>query len=205
MWWRGLIWYPKIHHRVHNSPQPVPFLSQMNPVHTFPPCFPKIHSNIILLFTPRSSQWHISFRFYDHNFARISHLTHANYMSRPCRSHNIGEVYKLRSSSLCSLLQPLVTSSLLRPNILPDVLTKHQDFVVVIFFLKCIYFSPLQWEVTREARIMTWMPRMRRCFSQGDVTSSIVARFTDCRLLLLLRGPCGTWRDSRDENMNGCY
>jgi hypothetical protein len=33
------------------------YLSQMNPIRIFPPCFPKIHSNIILPFTFRSSEW----------------------------------------------------------------------------------------------------------------------------------------------------
>jgi hypothetical protein len=33
----------------------IPILSQMNPVHTFPPYFSKVHSNIILPFIPVSS------------------------------------------------------------------------------------------------------------------------------------------------------
>jgi len=31
----------------------------------FPPCFPKIHSNIILASTPRSSEWSLPFLFSD--------------------------------------------------------------------------------------------------------------------------------------------
>jgi hypothetical protein len=34
----------------------------MNPIHSFYPYFPKIHFNIILPSTPRSSQWPLSFR-----------------------------------------------------------------------------------------------------------------------------------------------
>jgi len=40
-----------------------PILSQMNPVHTFPPCFPKIHSNIILPSKLSSSEWSLPFKF----------------------------------------------------------------------------------------------------------------------------------------------
>jgi len=39
---------PKAHYHVNKSPTPDPILRQMNPVHNFPPYFPKISSNIIL-------------------------------------------------------------------------------------------------------------------------------------------------------------
>jgi len=38
---------PEVHCHFHNSPPPVPILSHINPIHTFPHYFPNMHSNII--------------------------------------------------------------------------------------------------------------------------------------------------------------
>jgi hypothetical protein len=52
--------YPSVHYRVHRSPSLVPILSQTNPIYAI---VLKIHLNIILPCTPRSSKWHGSLRF----------------------------------------------------------------------------------------------------------------------------------------------
>jgi len=44
---RRLLWNPKVHYRVHNSPPLVPIVNQKNLVQTIPPYFSEIHSNII--------------------------------------------------------------------------------------------------------------------------------------------------------------
>jgi hypothetical protein len=45
-----------------------PLLRQMSPAHNLPFCFPRIHCNITLLSTPRSSKWSPPFRFCDEMF-----------------------------------------------------------------------------------------------------------------------------------------
>jgi hypothetical protein len=80
-----LLWNPQVHYRIHNNPPLVPILSQMHPVHTHPPYFPK---TLIILSSHLSlvkSSGIFFFRFTDQNFVCISHLSHACHM--PLQSH----------------------------------------------------------------------------------------------------------------------
>jgi hypothetical protein len=43
----SILWNPEVHYRVHESPPPVPILSQTKSVHTTPSYLSKIHPNII--------------------------------------------------------------------------------------------------------------------------------------------------------------
>jgi hypothetical protein len=59
----GILQNPTVHYHVNNSPLLVPILSQMNPVHTLPSSFFKIHFNVILSLMPRSYTRTSSFTF----------------------------------------------------------------------------------------------------------------------------------------------
>jgi hypothetical protein len=71
-WEARLLQMLKLHYHVHNNPSMDPIVSHMNPVHTFPPHFPKTHSDIFPS-TSRSSAWSFPFRFSDQNVVWISY------------------------------------------------------------------------------------------------------------------------------------
>jgi hypothetical protein len=73
-----LLWNPKVRYRVRKSPSLVLILSQMNPVHTFPPS--SITSTLIL-----HSKWSLPFTVSNQNAKCISCLSDPCYM--PCPSH----------------------------------------------------------------------------------------------------------------------
>ena len=73
-----ILWNPKVHYHIHKSPPPVPFLSQINPVHGFIPLL-EYSFNIILSPISRSSKWSLSLRFPHQNQVYTSPVPHVRH------------------------------------------------------------------------------------------------------------------------------
>jgi hypothetical protein len=73
--WRFITSFTSIHH-----------MSQIDSVHTSPPYFLKIHFNIILPSTPRSSKWPLCLRSRQQNPVRTSPVSNTCHTPRPSHS-----------------------------------------------------------------------------------------------------------------------
>jgi hypothetical protein len=80
-----ILWNPKVHYRIHNSPPPVPILSHINPIQASSSHFLNIHFNIIVSYTSGSFKWSFHSSFPTKTlFAPL--LSHSGYMPLPSHS-----------------------------------------------------------------------------------------------------------------------
>ena len=111
-----ILWNPKVHHCIHNSPPPAPILNQIKPVHV-PAPIPASRRSILILSS------HLLLDIPSGSFPQVSppescvHLCSPPYVLHATRII-FGEEYRSLRSSVCSLLHSSVPSSLLGPNIL---------------------------------------------------------------------------------------
>ena len=123
-----ILWNSRVHYRTHKRPPPVLVLGHPNPVHIPTSHLLEIHPNIFHPSTPRSPQWSFSLRFPHQDSTRplfspiratwLAHLILLDFITRTI----LGEAYRSFSSSLRNLLYSPVTSSLLGPNILLNII-----------------------------------------------------------------------------------
>jgi len=135
-----ILWNPKDIYHIHTCPPPVPILRQLYPVHTPTSRFLKIRLNIIHLRLGLPSGL-----FTSDPHTKTLYMPLLSPIRATCPAHLIlldfitrtilGEEYRSLSSSLCSVLQSPVTSSLLGPNILLNSL--FSDALIIDLIKHC--------------------------------------------------------------------
>jgi hypothetical protein len=110
-----ILWNPKVHHRVYKIPLLVPILSQKNPLHSTASYFSKSHFNIIRPPTNMSSSGLFSFWLSHQNPVCIL-LSISSSLTWSLQLHSTESRSYEATYSLCSFLQPPITSSHFGPN-----------------------------------------------------------------------------------------
>jgi len=115
---------PKVHCLIHKSQPHVRIPSQLDPVHAPTSHFLKIHLNIILPSTPRSSKWSLFLMFHHQNPVYASPPTHTSYMPGPSYSsrfdhqNNIGCILPLNLTFGSGFVTASAVWNLLREAVL---------------------------------------------------------------------------------------
>ena len=78
-----ILWNPKVHRRIHNSPPVIPLPCQLNSVLALPLHFCNIHFNVILTLMSMHSNFFLPFGFLHQHPVSTSLLLHACHMPRP--------------------------------------------------------------------------------------------------------------------------
>jgi hypothetical protein len=119
------LWNPKVHYHFHDSSPMAPILGQINTIYTLPSYFLKMHINIILSYV---------YIFQVTSFPQASPPKPCMHLSTPLyMPHVLTDLIAWITfsegcgscSSLCSLLQSPVTTSLLGPNIFLSTLLSN--------------------------------------------------------------------------------